>query len=147
MAINLTIILVIVAVLLFLSTIASVCVNILFVWRFPFIVKGIFAQRFVFFCGIDGSLRPEPARVEGYGMRTDSGMYNFDREDVVTFCGVPSIIVYRPIAKAIRPPIAPIFRKLKKAGIKNKNAYKQIVESKPMTVEEFNAQFEVTSNE
>jgi hypothetical protein len=145
--INLTIILAIIAIILLIATIASVAVNILLVWRFPFIFRGIFAQRFVFFCGIDGSIRPEPARVEGYGMRTDSGVYNFEREDVVTFCGVPSILVYRPIAKAIRPNIAPIFRKLKKAGIKNKNAYKEIVESKPMSLEDFKANFEVAVNE
>ncbi|WP_321418184.1 hypothetical protein [uncultured Methanomethylovorans sp.] len=145
--INLSIILAIIAVILLIATIASVAVNILLVWRFPFILRGIFAQRFVFFCGIDGSIRPEPARVEGYGMRTDSGVYNFEREDVVTFCGVPSILVYRPIAKAIRPNIAPIFRKLKKAGIKNKNAYKEIIESKPMSMEDFKANFEVAVNE
>jgi hypothetical protein len=144
---NMTIILAILAVGFLITTLVSVAVNILFVWRFPFILKSLFAQRLVFFCGIDGSIRPEPARVEGYGMRTESGTYNFEREDVVTFYGIPSIIVYRPIARAIRPNIAPIFRKLKKAGIKNKRAYASILDSKRMTLEEFKQTFEVVASE
>ena len=144
---SMTIILAILAVGFLITTLISVAVNVLFVWKFPFIVKGLFAQRFVFFCGIDGSIRPEPARVEGYGMRTESGTYNFEREDVVTFYGIPSIIVYRPIARAIRPNIAPIFRKLKKAGIKNKRAYASILDSKRMTLEEFKQTFEVVASE
>ena len=144
---SMTIILAILAVGFLITTLISVAVNVLFVWKFPFIVKGLFAKRFVFFCGIDGSLRPEPARVEGYGMRTDTGTYNFEREDVVTFYGIPSIIVYRPIARAIRPNIAPIFRKLKKAGIKNKRAYASILDSKKMSLEEFKQTFEVVASE
>ncbi|WP_321417262.1 hypothetical protein [uncultured Methanomethylovorans sp.] len=144
---NMTIVLAILAVGFLITTLLSVAVNVLFVFKFPFILKSLFAQRLVFFCGIDGSIRPEPARVEGYGMRTDTGTYNFEREDVVTFYGIPSILVYRPIARAIRPNIAPIFRKLKRAGIKNKTAYASIIDSKRMSLDEFKQTFEVVVSE
>ena len=135
----------IVAVVLLIVALISIVLNVMFCWKFPFILKGLFAQRFVFFCGIDGTLRPVPGKVEGYGVRTAEGTYNFEREDVVTFFGIPSIIVYRPIAKAIRPNIAPVFRKLKKAGIKNRSQFESVLDSKPMSKEEFMKEMEVAA--
>ena len=97
----------------------------------PYFTRIMFARRLVWLCHPDGTLEPVPATLEGVAYRTKTkGVFEYEKEDVFLFGNKPSIIVYSPYSKAIRPKVMPVLQKLKELGIERYDQLMAILNSR-----------------
>jgi len=112
---------------------------IILIWYWcPYVFRIMWARRLVWICHPDGTLEPVGAKLEGVAYRTKkNGVFEFEKEDVFLFGNKPSIIVYSPYSKAIRPKILPVLQQLKKLGIDRYDFLHAILNSKEMSPDEY----------
>jgi len=112
---------------------------IILIWYWcPYVFRIMFAKRLVWLCHPDGTFEPVPAKLEGVAYKTKkNGIFEFEKEDVFLFGNKPSIIVYSPYSRAIRPKVIPVLMQLKKLGIDRYDYLQAIINSVEMSPEEF----------
>ncbi len=112
---------------------------IILIWYWcPYVFRIMFAKRLVWLCHPDGTFEPVPAKLEGVAYKTKkNGIFEFEKEDVILFGNKPSIIVYSPYSRAIRPKVIPVLTQLKKLGIDRYDYLQAIINSVEMSPEEF----------
>lgn len=131
-----------------LSTISMFFVLMMVISKFPWALRCMNAKSLVFVCDADGTLEPNAAeKVVGVFKTKRYGSFSYERGDVLTCGKVPSIIVYKPIMRAVRTDVAGIFRELKGQGISGKRAYLEIANAEEMTADEFRSQYNVVEAE
>jgi len=103
----------------------------------PYALRVALARRLVWVCYQDGTLEPVPAKIEGRAYKTKKhGIFSFEKEDVLYYGNKPSIIVYKPYSKALRPKAVSVLKKLKEKGIDRYNVLYAILNAKLVGKEE-----------
>lgn len=112
---------------------------IILIWYWcPYVFRIMFARRLVWICHTDGTFEPVPAKLEGLAYKTKkNGIFEFEKEDVFYFGNKPSIIVYSPYSKALRPKIIPVLMRLKMLGIDRYDMLQMILNSVEISPSEF----------
>lgn len=89
-----------------------------FVGKFPVFAKLIFAKRVVWEIDGDGQMTPVKARTHSGAMITKSGIYPYNKEDIVRCSGLTGILVHKASdSRAINPRIAPVLSLFKSKNI------------------------------
>jgi hypothetical protein len=96
------------------------------------------AKRLVWVCESDGRFVPVPAKLDGIAYKTKNhGLFEFEREDVVSHANKPSIIAYGPYSKANRAKAVPALGLLRKHGINSYNALVELITAELISEAEF----------
>jgi len=104
----------------------------------PYAFRVAFAKRLVWICEADGRFVPVKATLDGIAYKTkDHGIFEFEREDVVSYASKPSILAYGPYSKANRPEVLPALQALKKYGIDGYSMLMGLLTAQEMTEADF----------